>query len=62
MTIAPAMPCAIRASTSVVGLGASPQAADATVNRPSPIVYTRRRPSSSPSRPAVMRNAANDRP
>ena len=29
ITIAPAAPCAIRAMTSVSGLGASPQAADA---------------------------------
>ena len=62
ITTAPATPCAMRAMTSVVGQGASPHASDAIVNRPSPIAYTRRRPSPSPSRPAVIRNAANVSP
>src|SRR3954465_14801395 len=42
--IAPATPCATRARTSVVGEGATPQAADVTVNSASPSAYTRRRP------------------
>src|SRR3954465_3853078 len=45
MTTAPATPCAIRATTSVVGEGASPQAADAAGNSARPTAYTRRGPS-----------------
>ena len=37
ITIAPATPCAMRAITSVVGLGASPQAAEVAVNSARPI-------------------------
>ena len=63
MRMSPATPCVTRAGTRVVGLGPTTHArADATVNRPRPIVYTRRRPTSSPGWPAVMRNAANERP
>ena len=55
-------PCTRRAPTSTAGLGARPHAADASVKRARPSENMRRRPSWSPSRPAVMRKVAKVRP
>ena len=62
MTIAAPMPCTARAAIRVPAVGASAQAADATVNSIRPATYTRRRPSRSPSAAAVMIPAAKARP
>jgi len=58
MTAAPS-PCTARAVISSPTSGASAQAADAAVNTARPAVYTRRRPSRSPSAAAVMMPAPN---
>jgi hypothetical protein len=55
---APPMPCRPRARLSRVGSPAIPQRNEAKVKMPKPIVKTRRRPSRSPSEPAVSRKAA----
>ena len=56
---APPMPCSPRARLSRVGSLAMPQRNEAKVKMPKPIVKTRRRPSRSPSEPAVSRKAAS---
>ena len=56
------IPCTRRASTSISGLPATPQAAEASVNRASPSANVRRRPIRSPSRPAMIRNTAEVSP
>src|ERR1700728_804866 len=58
MNAAPS-PCTARAVISSPTSGASAQAADAVVNTARPAVYTRRRPSRSPSAAAVMMPAPN---
>ena len=58
ITSAAPAPCASRAATSTVGVPATPQAADASVNTPRPIENVSRRPILSPSRAAVIRNTA----
>ena len=55
---APPTPCSPRARLSRVGSSAMPQRNEAKVKIPNPIVNTRRRPSRSPSEPAVSRKAA----
>jgi hypothetical protein len=52
MAAAPS-PWTARAATSTHSAGARPHAADATVNRAIPPSSSRRRPSTSPSRPAL---------
>ncbi len=56
---APPMPCSPRARLSRVGSLEMPQRNEAKVKIPKPIVKTRRRPSRSPSEPAVSRKAAS---
>lgn len=51
ITAAP-MPCATRAATSCHRVSAMPQASDASVNTAMPSNNRRRRPATSPSRPA----------
>ena len=55
---APPTPCSPRARLSRVGSPAIPQRNEAKVKIPKPIEKTRRRPSRSPSEPAVSRKAA----
>jgi hypothetical protein len=52
MTAAP-IPCAARVAISSQSVGATPQRADATVNRTIPANSSRRRPVMSPSRPTL---------
>ena len=52
------MPCMRRAATSIVGVPATPHAAEDKVNNPRPIENIRRRPMWSPRRAAVIRNTA----
>ena len=56
---APPTPCRPRARFSRVGSPAIPQRNEAKVKIANPIVKTRRRPSRSPSEPAVSRNEAS---
>ena len=57
--IAPPIPCAPRARFRNRGLEAAPQAAEATVNRTTPVRKTRLRPSRSPSEPALRTTVAS---
>ena len=59
--IAAPSPSAARAATSIPGERASPQASEATVNKPAPAIRIRRRPSRSASRPPSSRNPPNAR-
>ena len=59
---AAAAPWTTRAATRKPALGASPQAAEATVNNPRPRTYSFRLPYRSPSLPAVISPAATARP
>src|SRR4051794_14690270 len=59
---AAAAPWKARATISISGVVESPQAADATVKRMRPAENIRRRPSWSPSRPAVISGVAKVRP
>jgi hypothetical protein len=56
---AAAAPCTNLATTSVPGLGARPQAAEATTNTDSPAANARRAPPRSDSAPADSSKAAN---
>ena len=51
-------PCTTRAATSQSSDGAAPQSAEAMPNSATPVNSTRRRPKTSPSRPAAMSGAA----
>src|SRR5581483_7079542 len=62
VTAAAPRPCTARAAISAAAVGASAQAADATVNSNRPRTYIRRRPSRSPRAAAVTIPAANVRP
>ena len=55
---APPMPCSPRARCRKVALVASPQSSDASVNSPTPITNSRRRPKRSASAPMVRVKAA----
>ncbi len=59
MTMAAPRPWTARKPMRTSRFGASPQAADASVNSNSPATYVRRRPSRSPRAAAVMMPAAN---
>ncbi len=52
------IPWTSRANTRISGLPATPQAAEESVNTVSPSTNVRRRPISSPSRAATIRNTA----
>ncbi len=54
-TIAAPSPCTARAAISHPGDCARPQASDAMVNRTTPVISTRRRPSRSAARPPSSR-------
>jgi hypothetical protein len=62
LSMAAATPWTRREATSVVGVAASPQAAEASVKSARPSENIRRRPNWSPSRPAVMSRVPNVRP
>ena len=62
VTAAAPTPCTARAAISAAAVGASAQAAEATVNNSRPATYIRRRPSRSPRAAAVTMPAANVRP
>ena len=57
--IAAPRPSAARAATSIPGDPASPQASEATVNKPAPAIRIARRPSRSASRPPSSKNPPN---
>jgi hypothetical protein len=57
--IAPPMPCTPRSRLSAVDEFASPQPSEARLKMARPTTNTRRRPSRSPSEPAVSRVAAS---
>ena len=59
---APAAPCSTRAPIRSPALGASPQAAEVSVNRARPVMNIRRRPYKWPSRPPVIIPVANVSP
>ncbi len=61
MSIAAPSPCTARKPISQPGLGASPHAAEATVNTPTPLMNMIRGPIRSPSLPAVMTKTARTR-
>ena len=54
--IAAATPCPNRASTSIVASTDPPHSSEASTNNSSPVTSLRRRPYSSPSRPAISSN------
>ena len=54
-------PCRPRPKFSIVGSLESPQSAEATMNRPKPMLKTRRRPSRSPIEPKTSRKEARVR-
>lgn len=59
--IAAIPPCRMREATSISGFAAKPHSADASVKPPMPMRNSRLRPWMSPSRPPVIRPAANAR-
>ena len=59
MSAAPT-PCTKRAATSITGDVARPQATDAAPNTHSPVSSSRRRPSTSPSRPPRSSSDPNE--
>ena len=61
-TIAPPSPCTVRAAISQEAFGARAQAAEAKVNRRSPMLNIFRRPMRSPRAAAVMIPAAKAMP
>ena len=62
MSRAAAAPWTTRAATRKPALGATPQAAEARVNKLRPMTYSTRLPYRSPSLPAVISPAASARP
>lgn len=60
--MAAVMACSARAAISIVGVGARPHRAEASVNPVLPTRNTRLRPKMSPSLPPVMRNTEKPMP